>query len=206
MADAGTTKVSGVLLAAGASERFGDRNKLLIEIDGVPLIRRVAEHLLASRLAETVVVTGFEPDNIKNALAGLDLRIAHNPDFQSGMASSLKCGIAAVDGAASGAMIVLGDMPGVTTSLVDRLLDAFENEGGDKITFPVDESRRQGNPVIWPRRFFADMSSITGDKGAKALIAANRDAVLEVTVDERAAFKDIDTRSDLSGWKMDGND
>ena len=204
MVKSGQSTVCGVLLAAGMSERFGEHNKLLAEIDGTPLVRRVAERLLASRLAGTVVVTGFESERVTTALAGLELRFVHNPDYRDGMASSLRAGIAAMDETASGAMILLGDMPGVTTDLVDRLLDAFESEGGDKITFPVDTHGRQGNPVIWPRAFFTDMSALTGDKGAKGLIDANRDATLEVPVDGRAAFGDIDARSDLSGWKTDG--
>ncbi|MEM8743663.1 MAG: nucleotidyltransferase family protein [Pseudomonadota bacterium] len=198
MSKAGKTKVSGVLLAAGTSTRFGDNNKLLVEIDGLPLVRLVAERLIASRLAGTVVVTGHDADRVETALSGLRLHIAHNSDFRSGMASSLKCGIAAVDAEAFGAMIVLGDMPGVTTELVDQLLTAFESEGSDSIVFPVDANGRQGNPVIWPQRFFAAMSSLTGDKGAKKLIAENPDAVVEVRMDDDAIFRDIDVPGDLA--------
>ncbi|MDA7947942.1 MAG: nucleotidyltransferase family protein [Hyphomicrobiaceae bacterium] len=190
--------VWGVLLAAGTSSRFGDENKLLVEIDGVPLVRRVAERVVASSLAATVVVTGFESERVEDALSDMKLEFARNPDFRSGMAASLACGVAVVDGDASGAMIVLGDMPGVTTGLVDRLVGAFENEDCHKITYPAGTDGRQGNPVIWPRRFFPDLLSLTGDRGAKALIAANPDDTLAVSVDDGVAFEDIDTRSDLS--------
>lgn len=191
------SSVWGILLAAGTSSRFGEANKLLAEIDDVVLVRRVAESMAASGLANIVAVTGFEKDRVAGALAGLDLEIADNPDFETGMASSIACGIARVGSEAPGAMILLGDMPGVGAQLIDRLLDAFEHAQGNKITFPVDESGRQGNPVIWPRAFFADLRTLTGDKGAKALIGANQGATLGVPVEDEAAFRDIDAPEDL---------
>ena len=197
MAEAGSVRVCGVLLAAGTSSRFGGDNKLLADIGGMPLIRHVAKRLLKSRLAAIIVVTGFEADSVKDALSGLDLRFAHNPDFHSGIASSLRRGIADVDKDASGAMIVLGDMPGVTTELVDELVEAFEGAQGEKITFPVTSDGRQGNPVIWPKRFFADLLALTGDTGAKRLIAENRDDALGVPVPDDAVLRDIDAPEDV---------
>ena len=189
--------VWGILLAAGTSSRFGEANKLLAEIDDVALVRRVAESMSASRLANIVAVTGFEKDRVAGALADLDLEIADNPDFETGMASSIACGIARVGSEAAGAIIVLGDMPGVGAQLIGRLLDAFEHAQGDKITFPVDASGRQGNPVIWPRAFFADLRALSGGRGAKALIGAHEAATLGVPFEDEAAFRDIDAPEDL---------
>ncbi len=199
------SSVWGILLAAGTSSRFGEANKLLAEIDDVALVRRVAESMAASRLANIVAVRGFQGARVATALTGLDLEIADNPEFETGMASSIARGIARVGSEAPGAMIVLGDMPGVGAQLIDRLLDAFEHAQGERITFPVDASGRQGNPVIWPRAFFADLQALSGDRGAKALIGANRGATLGVSVEDEAAFRDIDEPSDLSRLKSDGD-
>ncbi len=117
-----------VLLAAGASRRFGGDNKLLADIGGTPLVRRVAEQLLSSRVAGVVVVTGFEGDKVRGSLAGLDIQLVENTDYADGLGSSLRCGVAALPKGVAGAMIVLADMPGITTALFDRLIGVFEQE------------------------------------------------------------------------------
>ena len=193
------SSIYGVLLAAGQSRRFGETNKLLAEIDGVPLVRRVAERLLGSRLANVVVVTGFESERVEEALSSLQVQFVDNPDFESGLASSLRQGIDGVSDEASGAMIALGDMPGLTTALVDQLIDAFEGEESDKIVLPTLDGR-QRNPVIWPKRYFAPLLSLEGDSGAKGLISANMDVVLSVPVEDDAVFRDIDEPADLAKW------
>jgi molybdenum cofactor cytidylyltransferase len=191
----------GVLLAAGASHRFGDDNKLLADIGGAPLVRRVAERLLASGTAGLIVVTGFEADKVRETLTGLDIQFADNPDFSEGLASSLRCGIAALPKGVAGAMIVLADMPGITTALVDKLISTFQQEGGKKIVFPTRGGGDQGNPVIWPAHFFAELQTLTGDAGAKHLISAHEADTLGVPVDDEDALSDIDRPEDLGNWR-----
>ena len=148
-----SSTVYAVLLAAGASRRFGKDNKLLTGIDGTPLVRRVAQRLLASRAAGIIVVTGFEEKRISQALSGLDVQLAANPDYTAGLSSSIRCGVAALPDEAHGAMIVLADMPGLTTAFADRLLEAFAQSGATKIVYPAGARQAQGNPVIWPARW-----------------------------------------------------
>ena len=193
--------VYGVLLAAGTSRRFGGDNKLLIEIDGTPLVRRVAERLLASRVAGVIVVTGFDAERIGEALSGLDIQFAENPDFADGLASSLRRGVAALPEAATGAMIVLADMPGLTPTLADRLLEAFAQAGGTRIVYPVDARARQGNPVIWPARYFARLQQLSGDAGAKQLIRQYADETQGVPIDDEAMLRDIDAPGDLERFR-----
>ncbi|MCH8239401.1 MAG: nucleotidyltransferase family protein [Proteobacteria bacterium] len=189
--------VYAVLLAAGASRRFGKDNKLLIEIEGKPLVRRVAQRLLASRAAGVIVVTGFEAKRIAEALSGLDVQFAANPDYTAGLSSSIRCGVAALPEGAGGAMIALADMPGLTTALVDRLLAAFAQAGARKIVYPAGARQAQGNPVIWPARFFAQLQTLTGDAGARKLIGGNGDETRALRVDDEAMLRDIDTPGDL---------
>ncbi|MFQ5626779.1 MAG: NTP transferase domain-containing protein [Methyloligellaceae bacterium] len=191
-----SSAVYAVLLAAGASRRFGQDNKLLIEIDGTPLVRRLAERLLASRVAGVIVVTGFEAERIGEALSGLDIQFAENPDFADGLASSLRRGIAALPEGAAGAMIVLADMPGLTRALADRLLEAFAQTGGTGIVYPVGARARQGNPVIWPARYFEQLQQLSGDAGAKRLIRQYADETQPVAVECEAMLRDIDTLGD----------
>ncbi len=203
-ADTDIRKVHAVLLAAGASRRFGDDNKLLVEIGGAPLVRRVAERLLASAIANIIVVTGFEAERVGSALAGLDLQFADNPDHCEGLASSLSCGIAALPDGVSGAMIVLADMPGTTTEMIDRLVSVFEQEDCSKIVYPV-RGGEQGNPVIWPARYFKELKKLTGDTGAKRLIGEHSANTIGIPVESGDAMKDIDEPADLSAWSVDGS-
>lgn len=199
--DSDNRAVHAVLLAAGASRRFGNDNKLLAEIDGVPLVRRVAEWLLASRTAGVIAVTGFEADKIRKALAGLDIQFTDNPDFAEGLASSLRCGVAALPERSTGAMIVLADMPGITTALIDGLIGAFQQEACKKIVYPTHRSGDQGNPVIWPARFFEDLKKLNGDAGAKRFIGAHDADTHGVPIDDKDSLSDIDRPEDLSDWR-----
>jgi len=190
-----------VLLAAGASRRFGEDNKLLMEIEGTPLVRRVAERLVSSRAAGVIAVTGFEADKVREALAGLDIQITENPDFAEGLASSIKCGVALLPEKAAGAIIVLGDMPGTTQELLDKLIAIFEEGLCEKIVYPTREDGAQGNPVIWPTCYFAELMKLEGDAGAKHLISRNRDAARPVRVEADDVLGDIDTPGDLEVWR-----
>jgi len=185
-------QVAAVVLAAGRSTRMGGPNKLLAELDGKSLVRIVAEQALASKAAEVVVVTGHQADDVRKALQGLKVRFTHNPDYAAGLAGSVKTGIAAVSENADGALVCLGDMPLISTELINRLIDSFAPDNGNLIVVPVSDGRR-GNPVLWSRRFFAELMTLDGDIGARHLIAKHGEAVAEVPVEGQAAFLDIDT-------------
>jgi molybdenum cofactor cytidylyltransferase len=184
--------VAAIILAAGKSSRMGGPNKLLEHLRGNPLVRIVAEQALASQASPVVVVTGHMADEVKAALKGLDVTFAHNPQFATGLASSVKAGVAALRDDVVGAVICLGDMPDVDASLIDRLIEAFAPDKGALIAIPVSGGRR-GNPVLWSRRFFDELMTLEGDVGARHLIAKHGEAVAEVTTDGQSAFLDIDT-------------
>lgn len=188
--------VHAVLLAAGRGQRMGGPNKLLSRFAGKPLVRRVAEALAASKVRGTVAVTGHEADRIADALEGTDARIANNADFASGLASSLKAGIAAMPPDASGALIALGDMPGVTTHDIDRLVEVFAASGGNAIVRATHAGKR-GNPVILPRELFAAVSHLQGDTGARHLVETSEIRVVDVEIGEAASL-DVDTPEALA--------
>jgi molybdenum cofactor cytidylyltransferase len=185
-------RVAALVLAAGRSTRMGGPNKLLAEIGGRPLVRIAVEQALASRARPVVVVTGHQRGEVEAALKGLGVTFAHNPDYAQGLSTSLKAGIAALPAGADGAIVCLGDMPQVDAGLIDRLVGAFDPEKGALVVVPTIAGKR-GNPVVWSRRFFADLGRLDGDVGARHLIGAYPEAVVEVPVTGRAAFVDVDT-------------
>jgi molybdenum cofactor cytidylyltransferase len=184
--------VVAIVLAAGRSTRMGGPNKLLAELDGKKMVRIATEQALASKASRVIVVTGHQADLVEQALAGLDVKFVRNQDFATGLASSVKAGIAAVPADADGAVVCLGDMPLIDAGLIDRLIDDFAADRGHLIVVPVAEGRR-GNPVLWSRRFFQELMTLDGDVGARHLIARHSEAVAEVAVEGEGAFLDIDT-------------
>src|SRR4029077_11233484 len=137
--------VAAIVLAAGRSTRMGGPNKLLAEIGGKPLVRIAAEQALASRARPVVVVTGHQRNEVAAALKGLQVTLAHNPDFAEGLSGSLKVGIAALPAEVDGAIVCLGDMPQVDAALIERLIAAFDPEKGALVVVPTIAGKR-GNP------------------------------------------------------------
>ena len=197
-------EIGAVLLAAGASQRFGADNKLLANIEGRPLIRWVADEIVSSG-AEAVVVTGCDHLLIEKALDGLELRFAHNPNWIRGMGSSIAAGVMALGSQALGAFIVPGDMPFLTSALLKDLMAAFNESRGTSIVYPATLAGEQRNPVLWPRRVFPLLASLSGPGGAKQLLATSIDSQKPVPVVDEGAFADIDFPADLetarSRWR-----
>jgi molybdenum cofactor cytidylyltransferase len=199
---AGERRVAAIVLAAGRSTRMGGPNKLLAEVAGRPLVRIAAEEALASRASPVIVVTGYQRELIEQALQGLAVRLVHNPDFSQGLGTSLSAGVAAVPPETDGAVVCLGDMPQVDAGLIDKLIAAFDPERGALVVVPTFEGKR-GNPVLWSRRFFADLTAIEGDVGARHLIGRYGEAVVEVAAAGKAALVDVDTPEALTGVKAE---
>ena len=176
---------------------MGAANKLLADLAGRPMVRHVAEAALASRARPVLVVTGHQGESVRGALAGLDVSFVHNPDFSIGLASSLKTGIRALPDACAGALVLLGDMPRITAEHLDRLIAAFAADRSQRIIVPTHEGKR-GNPVLWPRAFFAEMLQLEGDAGARRLIAAHADRVREVDLSTDTILADVDTPEELA--------
>jgi molybdenum cofactor cytidylyltransferase len=194
--------IAAVVLAAGRSSRMGGPNKLLETIGGRPLVRIVAEAALASKARPVIVVTGHQRERVEGALAGLPVRLVHNPHFAEGLGTSLKTGITAVPPDADGAIICLGDMPQVDGALIDQLIGAFDPDKGALAVVPTIKGKR-GNPVVWSRRFFPDLMAVEGDVGARHLIGRYAEAVTEVALSGTAALTDIDTPEALQAVKAE---
>jgi molybdenum cofactor cytidylyltransferase len=195
-------KIAAVILAAGRSTRMGGPNKLLAEIGGRPLVRIAAEEALASRARPVIVVTGHQREQVEAAVAGLDVKLVHNPSFAGGLSTSVKAGVSAVPADVDGAIVCLGDMPQVKAPLIDQLASAFDPEKGALVVVPTVDGKR-GNPVVWSRRFFHELMSLEGDVGARHVIGRYPEAVAEVAVTDKAAFVDVDTADALEKVKAE---
>jgi molybdenum cofactor cytidylyltransferase len=184
--------IAALVLGAGRSSRMGGPNKLLAEIAGRPLVRIVVEQALASRAHPVIVVTGHQREKVEAVLAGLPIAFVHNPNFADGLGTSLKTGISALPADVDGVIVCLGDMPQVDAKLIDRLIEAFDPEGGALVVVPTIDGKR-GNPVVWSRRFFFDLMTVEGAVGARHLIGRYTEVVAEVPLTGTAAFTDVDT-------------
>ena len=198
--------IGAVLLAAGASHRFGTGNKLLANIGGKPLIRWLAEEITHNGAGEVVVVTGCDHLLIENALESLPLRFAHNLNWTAGVGSSIAIGILALGSQPRGAFIIPGDMPFLTSALLKDLVTTFD-QSRCSIVYPTTLMGEQRNPVLWPQRFFPLLTSLRGSEGAKHLLATFADSQKQVPVVDEGAFADIDLPADLetarSQWRSD---
>ena len=193
-------QVAAVILAAGEAKRFRrspDETKLVAELDGKPIVRHVAEAALASRAHPVLLVTGHAHEQVASALDGLMLERIHNRDPGAGLSASLKLAVRALPSTARGAVILLGDMPRIAPSLIDRLIDAFDAAAAEPLTVVPVRGGRRGNPALIGRSLFAAVRTLEGDKGARDLIAAARENILELPVGDSATEIDIDTREDL---------
>jgi molybdenum cofactor cytidylyltransferase len=194
-------RIAGLVLAAGRSSRMAPRNKLLEPVGGEKMVRRVAAVGLASGAQPMIVVTGHEAAFVADALRGLDVTIVANPDYADGMSTSLRAGLRALPAGIDGALILLGDMPEVEGSVLRALMAPFTGE--DAICVPVHHGQR-GNPVLWGRSYFAEMMELTGDTGAKPLLARHEAHLVEVEVTTDSIFKDVDAPEDLARLKRPG--
>lgn len=186
--------VAAVILAAGKSSRMGESgtHKLLAEFDGKPLVRRTAETALAADVASVTVVTGHRRGEIEAALLGLKVTTVENPDYASGMASSLISGFLAVPArGADGILVMLADMPGVTAVDLDLLIAAFRAASGRAVVRAVSRGKR-GNPVILPRSLGDAVMRLEGDVGARHILETSGLPVVDVDIGD-AAHLDVDT-------------
>ena len=188
--------IAGLLLAAGGARRFGSQ-KLVAPIDGEPLVRHAARALTSAAEA-LIVVVGSEATAVREALAGLDAFIVVNDDWASGLASSVRAGIAALDGRVTAVLITLGDQPALEPRVIDAVVREWRSTGR-AIVAPRYRGA-QGHPVLFARSVFGELSALAGDRGAKAVIERDPARVAYVDIDAPMP-RDVDTVHDLGTVK-----
>lgn len=182
--------ITAVVLAAGASTRMG-RPKQLLELDGKPMLQHAVD-LAAARFEEVVLVLGHEADAIEEALeVPPEVRVVRNPDYESGQASSVKVGIAAVQPESEAAAVFLGDQPGMSGPLVEEVIEAFRNSPASVVRPGTRDA--PGHPVLVRREAFRQWSGLTGDEGARGLM---RGQAVHFVATSTPLPDDVDTPED----------
>ena len=195
------SKLFGALLAGGNSKRMGKDNKLLVEIEGIPLVRKIVLEMLNSNLDGCQVVLGYEAEKVAEVLKDLPVQFLVNPLWKNGQASSLKTAVENLDTEVSDLLVMLADLPGVTSKHIKYLIENhFEDRSSNNIiTVPCHKGQR-GNPVIWSEAFFPDLVKLDGDTGGRVLFPYHPAAMNLVEVHNDCVITDTNTPQELNLW------
>ncbi len=189
--------VSALILAAGRGSRMG-RTKQLLAFEGRPVLSHVIAAALGARLGEVVIVLGYEAASVRDALGPMDgIRFVENPDFADGQSSSLSLGLDAVDARSQAAVVLLGDQPTITSSDIDRVVEAY-CDGEAAAARAVYESGGKtinGHPTVLGRVLWDEIRGVEGDVGARDVLARHGDSVLRVPLG-KSPPSDLDTPAD----------
>lgn len=185
--------ISAIVLAAGQSRRMGCQ-KLLLPFGGHTVIAHVVGAVLGSAVEETCIVVGRGRDRIAEALAGSGVIYVTNPDSAGDMLSSVRCGLRALSPHTEAILVVLGDQPGITSTLIDEMIRAFAAAQGG-IIVPVHAGQR-GHPLLLSAIYREEILTGYGDVGLRGLLHAHPDAILELSAATPAVLSDIDTPQD----------
>ena len=169
--------VAGIVLAAGASTRLG-RNKLFLELEGESLLRRAVRRVSNAGLDPVVVVLGYEADRAREELAGLRCVPIVNADYVRGVNSSVRAGIMAVS-PATAAVVVLADMPFVTTAMIATLVDRYRTSAAPLVI--SDYGGVNAPPMLYNRSLFDELMSMQGEGCGKQVVKRHRDEALTVS-------------------------
>jgi molybdenum cofactor cytidylyltransferase len=185
--------ICAMVLAAGRSRRMGTQ-KLLLPLEGRPVIVRVVDELLRSPADRVFVVVGEEGKPILEALAGRPVQFVTNLLPEGDMLSSVRCGLTAMPGDCAAALVALGDQPGISADVVAGLVRSFRS--GDRgIVVPTHKGRR-GHPLLFAMRYREKILTGYEDRGLRGLLDAHPQDVLEVEVSAPGILEDLDVPED----------
>ena len=188
-------KIAVTILAAGGSTRMGDLNKLLLLIDGKPMIYSVCRMVLDAKVNQIILVTGYQNNKVEKAIPKEINKIVYNRNWESGMMSSIYAGMSKLEKDVDGNMIVLGDMPLISTITIKKIIGEFNKHNGNHIVYPIYENR-QANPVIFPRKYFSEILNSKGDRGCKKVLKKYPGDAVGIPVNSDEVIIDCDTRDD----------
>jgi molybdenum cofactor cytidylyltransferase len=185
--------ICAVVLAAGLSSRMGVQ-KLLLPFGGKTIIGHIVEELLSSTIDKVHIVVGHQAERISGELNGLAVSIVHNPDYKSGMLSSVRSGLRSLPEKCQSVMVVLGDQPSITTELINQMLQSFAATE-KKILVPLYEGKR-GHPVLFSRQYSEEIMTHYDDVGLRGLLHDHPGEVLELKVLTASVLCDMDYPED----------
>jgi molybdenum cofactor cytidylyltransferase len=187
--------VAAVLLAAGSSTRMGGENKLLLTLDGEPVVARAARAAIEARLEPVIVVVGHEADRVRGALRTLPCQLVVNADHELGKGTSLQAGIteASFGSEARAAVVMLADMPFVTTAMISTLVERYRASGAPMVISRYGEVNAP--PILYDRSLFPELLALPGEACGKEMMRRHRAEAAVIDWPE-AALADIDVPDD----------
>ncbi len=193
-----TFAIAAIVLAAGTSSRMGAQ-KLLLPLGDRPIITRTLEAIVGRAVSPVVVVLGRDAELVAPHLPVRGISAIVNPDFASGMASSLRVGVSALPPAHLGTIVLLGDQPLISAELIDAVL-------AEAMTHPeaivsASFAGNRGHPVYFPRRLFGELTAVKGDEGGRSIIARHKESLRLVAWPDLYAGQDVDTPEEYERLK-----
>lgn len=183
--------ISAIVVAGGLSTRMGSLKQLL-PYGKHTIIEQIVSVLLASSLGEVIVVTGHEREGVEAKLAAWPVRPIFNSNYQTGeMLSSIQCGLSALSSEVQAALIVLGDQPQLETSVIGRLIEAYQL-GSGRLIIPNFKVRR-GHPILVDQVFWPEILTLDLEKTLRDVIVTHADEIHYVAVETDSVLHDIDT-------------
>jgi molybdenum cofactor cytidylyltransferase len=201
-------RIGAVLLAAGEGTRMGGVAKSLIRLQGVPLINRQLIALSGAGVDEVVVVTGHARDAVEAAVGSFPVTLAYNPEYRMGQQSSVRAGLAALNGSFDAVFIVLADQPLIGAGDLTELIAAFKQRPAGNVLVPMVNGQR-GNPILLDGIARADILASDTNLGCRQLIERQPELVHVHATDNMRFVSDLDTVEDVrqlamrTGWKLE---
>ena len=185
--------ICAVVLAAGLSRRMGVQ-KLLLPFGGKTVIAHIVDQLLASTVDQVHVVVGHQAERISAELSGRVFSTVKNPNYKSGMLSSVRCGLQNLPEKCRAVMVALGDQPSITTGLIDQMLQSFATTE-KSILVPLYKGKR-GHPILFSTLYRDDILTQYDDIGLRGLLHSHSDDVFELDVPTSSVLNDMDYPED----------
>jgi len=189
--------ITAVLLAAGESRRMGEFKQLLLLGDKT-FVEHCVDNLLASKVDEVIVVTGHRESEVRGAIGTRPVEIVHNPDYQSGMASSIKCGVRQMSNNAEACVISLVDQPRIDAATIDRLIQVYKDaydRGPSLIVIPT-YGGRGGHPILLDLALREEILTMDPEIGLRRVVLAHSGAIARVPVSSAEVLEDCDVPED----------
>jgi molybdenum cofactor cytidylyltransferase len=182
-----------MILAAGESRRMGEA-KLLLPFRGKTIIETIIENVIRSKVDKILVVLGSDKEKIEEKIKNFPLEFAFNPDYRSGMLSSIQAGFKALPEDAQAVLIILGDQPSVSSKVINKIIAAYKKTGKG-IVLPVYKKER-GHPVLIDTKYRQEVAKLSPKIGLRKLVYNRPDDILEVKVETSSVLRDIDDAED----------
>jgi len=185
--------ICAVVLAAGLSRRMGAQ-KMLLPFAGKTVVAHIVDQIIASTVDEVHVVVGHEGRRVRRELSDRPVSVVTNPDYKSGMLSSVRCGLSALGRQCRAVLVVLGDQPSITSKLIGQMVQSFAATE-KQILLPFYDGRR-GHPVLFSADYRDEILTQYDDVGLRGLLHAHPDEVFELSVSSSAVLSDMDCPED----------